>query len=174
MTNVLDALRADSLARATQIQVAPADAPVSGWQQIVATAMSFPMEKVLKRYAADHNLPDDVVAEHERELKRYLALAAIHPNTIMGMAGPVDELWHTFLMFSREYEQFSLALCGHYIHHIPSDKDNLVELEEAKGHYKAFWNAYTEVFGEEPVKHVWPNPDTAAEAGCITCHCYVL
>ena len=72
----------------------------------VAAAMAFPMDAVVRRYAEDHNLPLKVAREHETELKRYLTLCALSENGSYGMLGAIDVLWHTFILFTREYERF--------------------------------------------------------------------
>ena len=55
---------------------------------------------------------------HEREIKRFLALSAINPGKY-GMRGPLDELWHTFIIFTSAYANFCRLLGGGFIHHLP-------------------------------------------------------
>ena len=143
--------------------------PLSGdRERIVQTAMAFPMDKVLKRYAKDQDLPWDVVLEHEREIKRYLALVAMNSDKMVGMNGIIDELWHTFIMFTRDYNDFSLLVAGHYIHHTPAGDDDDAEL--GQNAYQLFWDEYTAVFGEEPPSHLWPRP-IAADTSVGGCSC---
>jgi hypothetical protein len=131
-------------------------------ERIVAAAMAFPMEKVLKRYQKDQDLPWDVVLEHERELKRFLALMAINEDKIIGMQGATDELWHTFITFTRDYHDFSLLVAGYYIHHTPAAEGD--DPNRGREHYQAFWDEYIAVFGEEPPAHLWPRPVAEALA----------
>src|SRR6266496_4410333 len=89
-------------------------------EEILTRAMSFPMEEVLERYAKDQNLPLEVACEHERELKRYLALCALNPASSYGMRGPIDELWHTFVIFTEKYASFCDQVAGRFLHHSPN------------------------------------------------------
>ena len=66
-------------------------------EQTIKTAMKYDMKAVMGRYAEKTRLPPDVLKEHEREIKRFLALSAINPGKY-GMRGPLDELWHTFII----------------------------------------------------------------------------
>src|SRR3954447_23969374 len=94
-----------------------ADAERSG---VVARAMAFPMEPIVRRYMDEQQLPAEVAREHERELKRYLTLCALYPDSAFGMAGPVDELWHTFITFTLDYARFCDQVAGRFIHHVPA------------------------------------------------------
>ncbi len=62
--------------------------------KIIDTAMSFPMDDVLKKYCMEHSLPIETAHEHEREIKRFLALSVINYSTKYVMSGPMDEIWH--------------------------------------------------------------------------------
>lgn len=53
----------------------------------------------------DNNISAELAATHERELKRFLAICIIYQEPI-GMRGAVDELWHTFIMFTKNYASF--------------------------------------------------------------------
>src|SRR5215467_11915278 len=92
--------------------------------KVIETAMSFPMDDLLRKYLMEHSLP---IREHEREIKRFLALSVIDSSTKYVMSDPMDELWHSFKLFTKKYHDFCYLVAGHYIHHapsIPSDKPN--------------------------------------------------
>ncbi len=125
-----------------------------GRREIVDAAMAFPMHHILKRYMKDENLTREVALEHERELKRFLAICAINPDRMIGMSGRIDELWHTFLMFTWDYHEFCSSIAGRYIHHSPRDESEDIQLGRAA--YRNFWNAYEAAFGESPPAHLWP------------------
>lgn len=55
--------------------------------EVLEKAMSFQMDDVVQRYAQESDLPLEVARDHERELKRYLALYAINPDKTYGMRG---------------------------------------------------------------------------------------
>jgi predicted metal-dependent enzyme (double-stranded beta helix superfamily) len=124
-------------------------------QRVVARAAEFPMTEVIERYRRDFDVAPDVALLHEREIKRYLALAALFPDQPLGMAGKVDDLWHTFIIFTREYQRFCWSVCGHYIHHRPTPATEPKELSRAS--YQFFHDVYGRVFGEPPPTEVWPS-----------------
>ena len=134
----------------------------------IAAAMQFRMDGVLKRYAHEQQIPWDIVLEHERELKRFLVIAATSDEQPVGMRGAVDELWHTFIAFTRDYHAFSAKVAGHYIHHSPSTEGS--DPADAQKAYEFFWERYTAVFGEHPPIHIWPKPsaDYPVFTGCTS------
>ena len=125
--------------------------------------MTYPMERIVERYAADHHVPLEVAKEHERELKRYLALAALNPTHEYSMTGPVDGLWHTFILFTRQYAEFCDEFAGRFLHHTPDARvdDTLEEsditVRDALEWYGVFLHEYAEAFGEPPPPDVWPD-----------------
>lgn len=123
----------------------------------VDRAMSFPMGEVVERYAKEHGLSMEIAWQHARELKRYLALCALNPDARYGMSGPVDNLWHMFIIFTRMYAQFCEEVAGRFIHHNPvrgRNDDNAGTLAEDNG---AFFRDYENVFGEPAPTHLWPS-----------------
>jgi hypothetical protein len=120
--------------------------------KIIETAMSFPTDDLLRKYCMEHSLPIERGREHERETKRFLALSVINSGTKYVMSGPMDELWHSFILFTKKYHDFCYLVAGHYIHHapsIPSDKPNDF------GGYMQLLQDYKVLFGEEPPRQYW-------------------
>jgi hypothetical protein len=156
--------------------------------ETIARAMSFHMEEVVERYAKDQDLPLEIARTHERELKRYLALSALEPEGY-GMRGPIDELWHTFIMFTEKYATFCNQVAGRFLHHTPNTSDRntkppatssaaISAAGSVREGYVRFLEAYQKAFGEVPPPHLWPrpmkheDPHTAFDGcGCTTCSC---
>lgn len=144
--------------------------PSRASRDIIDTAMNFDIKKVMARYIRDNGLTEEVACEHEIEIKRYLAMCAINPKAHYGMRGPIDELWHTFVIFTRDYARFCEEVAGRFIHHIPETGE-----DRAKGSdsYARFLNDYEEIFGHPAPAQYWPRPallDASAECqGCNTC-----
>jgi hypothetical protein len=146
-------------------------------QAVIERAMAFDLSEVTRRYVRDFNLPADVAALRERELRRYLVLCALHRGAAYGMRGPVDELWHTFIFFTQSYHRFCTEIAGRYIHHQP-------HVAGASGDPRAYakmLTAYELVFEEKPPAAVWPplsrpareeaTEDAAGEAVAIAYLC---
>ncbi|ETX08755.1 glycine-rich domain-containing protein [Candidatus Entotheonella palauensis] len=141
-------------------------------KEVVERAMSFPMDKVIYRYQQEKQLSTVQAQQHERELKRFLALVALNDKGY-GMNGPIDALWHTFILFTKQYQRFCQEVAGRFIHHEP----NVAGFEEREARdvdgavrpgsdsYEAFLKDYQEMFDEVPSARIWPQPVKAALRG---------
>lgn len=83
-------------------------------------AINYPIPHVIERYKKDYGVSDEIAQMHERELKRYLIISAInYPTPIDMFSKEVDHLWHTFILFTEEYEKYCKEMFGRFIHHAP-------------------------------------------------------
>lgn len=133
-------------------------------EDVIRAAIDFQMTDVVARYSADYDLPIGVAREHEKELKRYLAVAALFPERAYGMMGPVDKMWHVFILDTHKYIQFCDNVAGRYIHHYPERffGDDLAAANTVSNDtldwYERFLEDYEACFGEEAPRHIWPRP----------------
>lgn len=142
--------------------------------EIMMKTMIFPMDTVIARYVRDEKITEEAAREHERELKRYLVLCAAYPEESLGMKGPADNLWHTFIMYTKEYARFCREIAGRFIHHSPSSEE---DKRSGKAHadYARFLMLYQKHFGGPPM-HIWPQMPSmlpvGADADCSnSCGC---
>ncbi|MFD6355072.1 glycine-rich domain-containing protein [Nocardia tengchongensis] len=111
------------------------------------------IEKLIK------NCVVETAAEGEElflEVKRYLVLCNLDQDRVWSMYSlRVDETWHQFILFTRQYTDFCQSFFGRYIPHSPS---NAPEVESArpveKTSFAQFCARYQEVFSE-PLPDVW-------------------
>jgi hypothetical protein len=136
-------------------------------KKIIDKVMTFPMNEILVKYCQEQSLSLDIARDHEREIKRFLALTIINPTTVYGMKGPIDELWHMFILFTQKYMEFCHSIAGYYIHHYPSvPNSNTIDIN----YYERFLGDYRIVFLEEPPPQYWPrlpkNISIGETSGC--------
>ena len=62
----------------------------------------------------------------------------------------VDEYWHTFILFTKDYFAFCRALGMPYIHHEPAGDD----VAEEGPSYAEFCSLYEQAF-QQPLPEVW-------------------
>lgn len=144
-------------------------------KDVAAKADKFPLDGIVDRYIRDHSVPPVVAAEHARELKRYLTLCALFPDAGFTMKGPVDDLWHTFILFTADYQTFCADVAGRFLHHVPAPSVPR-DAKDVDASYDAFLQSYEFAFGEEAPRHVWPRRsndmrDGTLPAGLTACCC---
>jgi len=132
-------------------------------REIIAAAENFPLNRIIRRYMADKCIDPEVAASHARELKRFLALSAIYDGPL-AMRGPVDDFWHTFLLFTEEYRSFCNDVAGTFLHHVPH-ADDAPSCRSAIDTTR-FNLAYAATFGQAPDAALWPD---AGYSTCLIC-----
>jgi hypothetical protein len=86
-------------------------------------------DEVVHRYAVDHGVTKDDAEEIFLETKRWLWLCAtemaakpgqkVDRIPLLSEARVLDLMWHTFLLFTRDYMEFCHTHFGFYLHHQP-------------------------------------------------------
>ncbi len=141
-------------------------------EKTMTRAMSYDMKPVLERYKRDFKVDDSLVTLHHQELMRYLVMCALLPKeSIEMMSKDIDNLWHTFILFTKNYARFCTQVAGHFLHHAPNvseQKNNLREKAEK------FMNVYVALFREKPNSSAWNELYTLDEQAeckktCRTC-----
>jgi len=140
------------------------------WKEMEA----YQNDGVCKRFAEEH---DTSLEDAERvflEMKRFLYVSIICQQPC-SPSKLVDEMWHTFIVYTMHYRSFCNGFNGSFIDHTPSDKPEL------EGYTRTREFAQS-IFGELDEK-LWPDPALrlagacTAAAGCTcsntgcTCNC---
>ncbi len=127
---------------------------------ILAFEAPYLIEKLLKNAVVDTAEEAD---ELFREVKRYLVLANLDQDRSWNMYSlRIDEVWHQFILFTRQYTEFCNRFFGRYVPHNPSNapKVELARPVETTT-FEQFYARYLEVF-EEPLPAVWYDETTVA------------
>jgi hypothetical protein len=103
----------------------------------------FVIERVEKKGAIAPHL----IGEAVKEFKKYMALIALGYTEIGMSSQEIDEVWHNFILFTREYAEFCDKVCGKIIHHRPNTSRR-PQLPAAS--ITDFASAYAKFFGDLP------------------------
>jgi hypothetical protein len=153
-----------------------ADAPPLGVRpEVMLTAaqhralqvlQDFDLSPVRERLLSDAVMPSGWVDEAILEFRRYLGLRVVEEHAHYYMfSKPVDNVWHTCLLFSRLYAQYCQEAFGHFVHHEPAaghdPADSAAPALARETRWRAFETAYVRTYGELP--RLWqmarPVPD---------------
>lgn len=121
------------------------DVPLSAAQLRALNILeAYDLDPVRQRVARSRSMPPHWIDEAILEFRRYLALRVVTDSAPAMLSKQVDEVWHTFLLFTRRYDHFCRSVFGYFVHHDPSlefDPDVSTEWGE-------FESVYRCVFGE--------------------------
>jgi hypothetical protein len=118
----------------------------------------FLIEKLIKNCVVD---TDAEAEELFREVKRYLVLCDLDQSRVWNMYSlRVDEAWHQFILFTRQYMEFCQRFFGRYVPHNPSNAPKVEYSRPAeKTSFKQFYSRYQELFAE-PLPDLWYDEST--------------
>lgn len=140
--------------------------------EVIHRAMQFSLNEVIARYARDWELSYEDAERHVFELRRFLALCALNDGPAYGMRGQIDEAWHTFIIFTREYSEFCQAVAGRFLHHRPNTDSG--SGPSGLDAYQRFLSDYERTFREPAPADLWPRPFASPSngspcGGCSNC-----
>lgn len=64
----------------------------------------------------------------------------------------IDDIWHTFLLFTQEYQEFCLKYLGRFIHHVPETKFELIEPQSFETELARYFSYIYDHLGEDTLK----------------------
>lgn len=86
----------------------------------IERALQYPIPDVMDHYKKDYGVSDALAQLHERELKRFLIICAeTYPKNTEMLSTQVDNLWHTFILFTKDYRQYCDECFGQFLDHAP-------------------------------------------------------
>ena len=115
--------------------------------------------EVIERYRLDFELSPEDALFHTGEFVRYMAMCADRPHADYGMAGQIDEVWHTFILYTRDYAKWCNEVFGRFMHHVPTPPEEKQEVVSgnAVDTYALFYRDYSLFYGGLPPE-IWPAP----------------
>jgi len=121
----------------------------------------FDFAKVTDRYIKDGKVSPQVAEETLLELKRWFTLCALHPEKTYATGGQVDAMWHTFILFTKDYARFCQDIAGAFIHHSPETHSGdfeaqIASAEKMREKVRLLEADYLKYFGTLPPEHLWP------------------
>lgn len=114
-------------------------------QESVYKILSYPFSQVKAKILKDGRLSEELVDEAINEFRKYLILILLGYKGIGMISKEVDEVWHTFILFTRDYAAFCEDVFGYFVHHQPDTPVTPINKKVARA---KFIKAYTTVFGE--------------------------
>ncbi|WP_234310435.1 glycine-rich domain-containing protein [Streptomyces sp. NRRL S-474] len=140
---------------ARQIEVASDSRQVFG-------ALSYEAPFVIEKLVKDHivDTPEEGQALFE-EVKRYLVLVSVSGGTAWPMYSlRIDEAWHQFILFTRQYMEFCHKYFGRYMPHSPSNSPtDGQEKPAAAPSFMLFADCYKELYGVQ-LPNIWLDAET--------------
>src|SRR3989344_2244393 len=82
--------------------------------------MSYYNPEMVARYAKKHGVTIEAAQHLFEETKKFLVLAATMKDPI-SPSEELDEMWHHFVLHTKDYAEFCSKHFGKFIHHTPTE-----------------------------------------------------
>ena len=137
---------------ATRIPLSPAEQDLLA--RIEAEDFSFVFERLVH---AGEVAPDEI-SMLDVEFRKFMFLVGVGKSP-MAIVGPLpDEVWHQFILFTRQYEAFCHRTLGFFVDHLPDTPMTPVPSTAGEN----FLVAYEQYFGRLPAIWMQGLPPEAA------------
>lgn len=123
----------------------------------VFDALNYQAPFLIEKLVKDHIVETPQEAEALfTEVKRYLVIAALDREKSWHMYSlRIDECWHQFILFTRQYIDFCRTYFGRYVPHAPSNAPESKAAPSAqRTTFKEFNQRYEELFGMS-IPEIW-------------------
>lgn len=94
------------------------------------------------------------------EFRKYLILIVKGHRRLAMISPKVDEVWHTFILFTEDYASFCEKVFGFFLHHHPALPSQPLD----PGSIKRFMKAYEGEFGD--LGSIWLPETSCCDGGC--------
>lgn len=121
-------------------------------RNVVQEVMGYqPPALLISNYARKYEVSETEAIHHFEECKKFLVICGQNPKESYAPSAIIDEMWHSFVLYTKEYAGF----CNHYfqrfIHHIPSSGPSFIAYQQT---LQALWS----LFGQPDPKY-WPSTE---------------
>ena len=84
----------------------------------VSDVLSYQHDRLIQRHSMDHEIPLEEANRRFTALKEFMIVCAVKPGYKV-TSDPIDSMWHTFLLFTKDYKNFCEENLGMFINHAP-------------------------------------------------------
>jgi hypothetical protein len=94
----------------------------------IKLALSFENPDIVTKFCEEHSIDEITGNQYFQEVKKFLYLCA-NTTDRLAPSAELDKIWHTFILFTKEYRQYCQQFLGKFIDHVPEvKKDTSVAL----------------------------------------------
>lgn len=115
--------------------------------------MNYKNKHVIERYCNEYNKPIKYGDELFEQLMKWLYASyklqrSNAPPLMLQDLLAIDLMWHTFILFTKDYASFCYQHFGYFIHHIPKTEDLTWTKDEWNHYLKQYFWLVAQEFGE--------------------------
>ncbi len=125
-------------------------------QTKINLALSYENDEIIKKFSSEQSIEMDLAREYFIEVKKFLYLCC-NTTEILAPSFEIDKIWHTFILFTKEYRLYCINFLGKFIDHVPQVPET--NLASSENYLSNTIHNYFEVFGALD-NRIWQLPTT--------------
>jgi hypothetical protein len=109
------------------------------------TLLNYKHTKVIQSYIRNYSVDESKASELFKDMLRYLWLSRKHafdqeqqPKNkdlqfqfvMHEEMRDIDNMWHNFILYTRDYTSFCVQTFGEYLHHVPDIAETIIQTNE--------------------------------------------
>ena len=136
----------------------------------IKLALSFENPDIVTKFCEEHSIDEITGNQYFQEVKKFLYLCA-NTTDRLAPSADLDKVWHTFILFTKEYRQYCQQFLGKFIDHVPEvKKDTSVAkenyLQNTIAHYEREFGDLNNQVWQIPFLN---NTDEDDDSNCSEC-----
>jgi hypothetical protein len=136
---------------------------IPAWSELVDCRSAAAIEY----YATREGISLEHAEAHFIEVLKFLFLVRSFPDDKLTPSARLDEMWHAFILQTRDYERFS-KLLGRFIHHTTTFIPQICAYNNALGRYRQAFGTPPCVWNSSIGECETDDGDTSDPGGCAT------
>lgn len=124
--------------------------------------MAYQNPRVVERYVEEYGGTREEAQRCFDTLKQFLAACALGGGDRV-ISKPVDNMWHAFILFTKDYHSFCDEYLGCFVHHTPTKNDRTAA--------SARMRTVAEMMFGPVYEDLWPIGATGADCESSSCDC---
>lgn len=137
-------------------------------------ALSYENADIVEKFCAENEVEQDVAKQYFIEIKKFLYLCA-NTTDRLAPSAEIDKIWHTFILFTKDYRQYCVHFLGKFIDHVPEVRKDTTEPKEncllnTVNHYENVFGDLNNEVWQIPFKNETEDDDCSNCNNCSSCN----
>lgn len=98
-------------------------------QTKINLALGYENNDIIEKFSNEYEIEVEIAKEYFIEVKKFLYLCA-NTTDRLAPSAEIDKIWHTFILFTKDYRQYCMHFLGKFIDHVPEVKKETTEPKE--------------------------------------------
>lgn len=135
------------------------EAPVQSMpsKERLSEIMAYQNSLLIRRYSVNEGVDEKIAVRHFQELKKFLVVCSLNTGgQRITPSRKLDEVWHTFILFTKDYREFCNRYFGKMIDHKPTLIEGKEQATVMMNGYMTARDRAQRIFNGDLDLEMWP------------------